>query len=280
MMNNLIKYPIFHVPFRGIFQRNRNIFLNICKKILVFLFLSFNLVSYAQIEWKKEKVKCPVCGVENTFYVPEQYRPNFDNEAQFQYVLFPYTDFQSVYCCISCKYTSLMEDFASIDTALIRKVSEISYTGFAIGKIKNYTSVNITERLIMAELTYQSLNKDDEFWCMFYRICAFHFEREDFPVEAKAYRQKALELSLKLLQNPYFSDGREKEFMFIAGSMYHKLNEVDSAYKYIREASLRNYAGNSHKKENVISKERLLTQILSQYSSILRKERLNKISKK
>lgn len=258
----------------------QNIFVqNIGKIALFVLLVSFSSVS-AQVEWKKEKVKCPICGAENTFNVPEKYRPNFDNEAQFQYILFPYTDYQSVYCCTSCKYTALMEDFTSIDTAFIRKVSEISYTGFALGKVKSYLSINITERLAMAEITYQALNKDDEFWCMFYRTCAFHFEREDFPTEAKLYRQKALNLSLKLLQNPHYSEGRDKEFMLIAGAMYHRLGEIDSAYKYIREASLRNYAGNSSKKENVVSKERLLTQILSQYSAILRKEKLDKMSKK
>lgn len=79
---------------------------------------------------------------------------------------------------------------------------------------------------------------------------------------------------------PYYSEGRDKEFMFIAGSIYDKLGDKDSAHFYIREAPLKNYAGNERKKENVLSKERLLTQIIVNYVSILRKDKLNKISKK
>lgn len=248
--------------------------------LLLFLFMFASLQLFSQNEWKKEKVKCPICNTENTFYVPGKYKPTLNDEVLFQYVLFPFTDYHSVFSCHKCKYTAFMEDFFNVDTISKNKISQISYTGFALGKIKNYLNINITERLMMAELTYQNLNKDDEFWCMFYRICAYHFEREDFSSDAQEYRKKALELSLKMLHNPYYSEGREKEFMFIAGSMYDKLGDKDSAYFYIREASLKNYAGNERKKENVLSKERLLTQIIVKYVSILRKDKLNKISKK
>ncbi len=261
------------IQFKGLMVKKYFYFL-----LLFLFFTEYQLI--AQNDWKKEKIKCPICNAENSFFVPGKYKPTINDDVLFQYVLFPYTDFHSVYCCHNCKYTAFIEDFFNVDTISKSKISQISYTGFALGKNRNYLNINITERLMMAELTYQSLNKDDEFWCMFYRICAYHFEREDFRSEAQLYRKKALDLSLKMLQNPYYSEGREKEFMFIAGAMYDKLGDSDSAYYFVREASLKNYAGNARKKENVLSKERLLTQIIIKYIAVLRKDKLNKISKK
>ncbi len=279
MIKTIHNINVFLPSFRLLKFINSRLFIFPILLVFTFLMIAENNV-LSQNDWKKERIKCPVCGAENTFYVPQQYKPSLNDDVLFQYVLFPYSEYQSIYSCSNCKYTALIDDFYSLDTAYKNKISQISYTGFALGKIKNYLNINITERLMMAELTYQSMNKDDEFWCMFYRICAYHFDKEDFHNDTQIYRQKALDLSLKMLQNPYYSEGREKEFMFIAGSMFDKLGNVDSAYFYIREASLRNYAGNARKKENVTSKERLLTQIIVKYSALLRKDKLNKISKK
>lgn len=231
------------------------------------------------MEWKKEKAKCPVCQHEQCFFIPAQNIATIDKEAQYQFVFFPITEHQSIFSCTKCNYSALMEDFFDVDTSFINKMQDIDISGFAIGRFKTYLDMDVTDRLLIAEIIYQNKDVDDEFWCRFYRICAYHFERQDYVTEAEEYREKALELSQKMLNDLYYSEGRKKEFLLISGSMFYYLSETDSAYTYVREASMQSYAGNTRKIENARAKENLLTRISQQFSAQLRKEKLENLSK-
>lgn len=249
------------------------------KKCFLLLFIFSSLFLNAQIEWKKEKLKCPLCRHEQYFYVPVHNVASMNIEAQYQFVLFPYTEHQAVFSCIKCNYSALMDDFFNMDTSFIEKIKDIDISGLAVGRFKSYLDIDVTDRLLIAELIYQNKGLDAEFWCRFYRICAYHFEHQDYFVEAQDYRKKALKLSQEMLNDRNYAEGREKEFLLISGAMFYFLNEVDSAYAYVREASMRSYTGNSRKTENVRAKEILLTQISQQFSVYLRKEKLGNLSK-
>lgn len=244
----------------------------------VFLFISCTL--FSQAVWKKHKISCPVCEQNNKLFFPTTVNAAFGKESHFQYVIFPYNDYRSVFSCKSCRFSVLMEDFIKMDSVVVEKIKKVNYAGYGVGKYRNYSQINITERLMMAELTYKEFNKGPEFWCMFYRICGFHFMKEGYEFDAREYYQKALNLAIELLHNRFYGEGREKEFMFIMGAMYNQLDEADSAYKYIREANLRNYAGNSSIDENPASKERFLTHILGQFSAHLRKQKVERMKNK
>jgi uncharacterized protein (DUF2225 family) len=251
----------------------------VMKKYLVILFLILSFTFNAQVEWKREKIKCPVCGIEQNMLIPAQNLFGIDNESQFQLIFFPFNEHQSIYTCTKCKYSALMDDFFKVDTTFISNIENIDISGLALGKIRTYTNIDVTDRLLLAEKFYEAKNLDIEFWCRFYRICAYHFERQDYIQEAREYREKALKLSQKMLHDRNFAEGREKEFLLISGSMFYYLNETDSAYLYVRNASMRTYTGNARKIENIRSKESLLTRISQQFSVKLRKERLEMLSK-
>lgn len=249
------------------------------KKSLTIIFLLITFFSFAQVEWKKEKMKCPVCNYEQNYFIPSQNIASNDIEAQYQLIFFPFSEHQSVFCCTKCKYAGLMDDFFNIDSNFVKIAEDVDLSGLGLGRIKSYLNMNVTDRLLMAEKFYETKNYDIEFWCRFYRICAYHFERQDYVSEAREYREKALELSQKMLIDRNYYEGREKEFLLISGAMFYYLNEPDSAYTYVRNASLRTYTGNARKNENVRAKESLLTRISQQFSVQLRKERLETISK-
>lgn len=249
------------------------------KKSILILFALISFFVNAQVEWKKEKVKCPVCQHEQYFFIPARNFETVEIEAQYQFVFFPFTEHQSVFTCTKCKYSALMDDFFNVDTNFVKKIEDIDISGLAVGRFKSYLNINVTDRLLIAEKIYKYKDLDDEFWCRFYRICAYQFEREDYDREAEEYREKALELSQKMLIDRSYSEGREKEFLLISGSMFYFLNEPDSAYTYVREASMRTYTGNSRKVENVRAKENLLTRVSQQFAVQLRKEKLEYYSK-
>lgn len=249
------------------------------KKYFLLLFFFLSTFLNAQTEWKKENLKCPVCRHEQYYYVPVHNVATIDIEAQYQLIFFPFTQHQSVFACTKCKYSALMDDFFTIDTSFAKKIEDIDISGLAVGRFKSYLDMDVTDRLLIAELIYQNKNLDFEFWCRFYRICAYHFERQDYFVEAQDYRKKALELSQKMRNDRNYYEGREKEFLLISGSMFYFLNEPDSAYTYVREASMRTYTGNSRKVENVRAKEILLTRISQRFSVCLRKEKLENLTK-
>ncbi len=251
------------------------------KKNIFIVFILISSFSYAQIEWSKEKVKCPICSHEQHVLIPVQNIANQDIEAQYQLIFFPFTEHQSVYTCNKCRYSALMDDFFNVDSNYVNKLEEIEIdiAGLAVGRFKSYINIDVTNRLLIAEKYYETKNLDAEFWCRFYRICAYHFARQDYVQEAREYREKALELAQQMLANRYYYEGREKEFLLISGSMFYYLNEADSAYVYVREASMKTYTGNSRRLENVRAKENLLTRISQQFSVQLRKEKLEQISK-
>ncbi|MDD2412132.1 MAG: hypothetical protein RBS19_06995 [Bacteroidales bacterium] len=249
------------------------------KKYFLLLFFFLSTFLNAQTEWKKENLKCPVCRHEQYYYVPVHNVVTIDIEAQYQLVFFPFTQHQSVFACTKCKYSALMDDFFNVDTNFVKKIEDIDISGLAVGRFKSYLDMDVTDRLLIAEKIYKNKDLDDEFWCRFYRICAYQFEREDYDREAEEYREKALELSQKMLIDRSYSEGREKEFLLISGSMFYFLNEPDSAYTYVREASMRTYTGNSRKVENVRAKENLLTRVSQQFAVHLRKEKLEYYSK-
>lgn len=249
------------------------------KNSIIFLFILNSFFLNAQVEWKKEKAKCPICHHEQCFFIPAQNTASMSIEAQYQLIFFPFTEHQSVFSCRKCNYSALMDDFFDVDTNFANKIENVDISGFAVGRFKTYLDMNVTDRLLIAEIMYQNKDLDNEFWCQFYRICAYHFERQDYVIEAEEYREKALKLSQKMLNDRNYSEGREKEFLLISGSMFYYLNEVDSAYTYVREASMRTYTGNSRKIENVRAKENLLTRISQQFSVQLRKEKLESLSK-
>jgi hypothetical protein len=104
----------------------------------------------------------------------------------------------------------------------------------AIGPVKKkqpdkpYYEIPMTYRLGLAEAAYKLMDKDDDFWCRFYRIKGYHFAAAGDRDQAKAARLKALALAEKLLEagakNP-----PAKELMLIIGSMQHFTGQKDKA---------------------------------------------------
>jgi len=65
---------------------------------------------------------------------------------------------------------------------------------------ERYYQIPMTYRLEIAEAAYQQLDKDDAFWCRFYRVMGYHFAGAGDKKGAKAARLKALALAEKELR--------------------------------------------------------------------------------
>jgi hypothetical protein len=91
-----------------------------------------------------------------------------------------------------------------------------------------YMKVPASERLAIAEKVYALWSTGDEAWCHFYRVRGYHLEQEEKTAEAAAARKKALELALKLANDPA-RNGEKKLHLFVVGSMRYYTGDVTGA---------------------------------------------------
>ena len=95
-----------------------------------------------------------------------------------------------------------------------------------------------TEKLAWIEQLYRHRNKDDDFWCKFYRLMAY-VHRED-PIKSMEYVNKAIPLlETKLKSNP---TGVERiEVLFLLGEYYRRSGDLEKTKMYFEEVKLSKY---------------------------------------
>jgi len=221
--------------------------------------------------WSPSKHKCPICSKTNTYYEIMSYGGYiYQWPTKFQYVFWPLIDQESVYCCPDCHFATYMWDFDSIPNEKKDTIELFLKTVKLDKKYKDYRSIPMTTRLLIAENVYNILGRDDEFWCKFYRVLGYHFDVENKKSQAQSSRFKALELA-KTMVNDTARIDQKKENLFIVAAMYNYTSQKDSALKYLDYTINLKYANKNMKEENATGLDEYLTDLIVQYRDLLLK---------
>jgi hypothetical protein len=212
-------------------------------------------------------MKCPLCNEKNTLWEWWSYGSYIYHwPSKFHLIFWPYTDSHNLFLCAKCHFTAFSGDWREPPKEKLEDTRKL-LLGIAAPVIPApdlapgdkeeekawkrmvYAKVPISERLKIAEEVYALWGRDDEWWCHFYRVKGYHLEEEKKLDAAKEARQKALELALKLANDPNRA-GQKKQFLFIAGSMRYYTGDPNGALADFRIASATDFRHPKTPEEN------------------------------
>lgn len=199
------------------------------KLAVMFLFLALGVTNVWSTTWADKEFVCPICKTKNTFGVVASYGTYiYQWPSKYQYIFWPLTDSHVLYSCKKCYFSVLMWDFDDLPKDKLPAIQE-ALKGVEIkGSYKRYTEIPMSQRLEVAEKLYGFLQKDDNFWCQFYRVKGYHYEAEKNQPKADEARKKALEFASRMLNDKVQPVAR-KELLLISGSMKHFLRDDEGA---------------------------------------------------
>ena len=242
------------------------------KAILSFGTLLLLTFSLNATTWFPSKHTCPVCNHTDTYQQWGSYGSYIYNwPSKYQYVYWPLTDDQSIYCCPNCYFSAYLWDFDSIAPDRIDTIARFLKTVIIDKNYKDYLDIPATTRLEIAENIYKILGQNDMFWCQFYRVLGYYLEDEDNTVKARESRLKALEIARTMLSDTAYI-GQNKELLFIIAAMHNFTGDKDSALFYLEKASKLTYQNTKWKEENAKGLDNYLSELTTDYIALLRKE--------
>ncbi len=146
------------------------------------------------IEWDDTIVVCPNCKAANNFKKASFGQHSLDQmyygPSKFHYVFWPHTDKESLYSCLDCGLTLFMMDFYNISQEKLPEIRKILKDIPLPAGYRNYVDIPMYLKLSSAEKIYQTLGKSDELWGEFYRIFAYHLERDSQLAKKKVQEEK------------------------------------------------------------------------------------------
>ena len=223
--------------------------------------------------WFPKEHTCPVCKTKNTFLVIGSYGSYiYEWPEKFQFIFWPLTDSPTVYSCKKCHLTTFMWDFEKTPkekhAEILKQLKgvKLDYAQARGGHDEgaDYLRIPVTQRLAAAETVYKILERDEDFWCRFYRVMGYHYEAEKKQAEADASRRKALSIAELMLADKK-REGERKEVLLITGAMRHFLKDDKGALKDFREALELKYQNKELNAEESGGRDAYLTNLLRQY---------------
>ena len=232
--------------------------------VAIFLVLALALPILA-ITTVPAKVVCPVCGTMNEFLDYASWGSYiYQYPSKFQLVFWPHTWSASVYSCKKCHLSLFMWDFKDFPKDKIDSTKALLDGVTLSGDYKKYTDIPVSEKLLIAEKVYKNLNRDDDFWCHFYRVLGYHFTQENKPEQAKEARLRALEIALRMMRD-VANEGRRKELLVLAASMHHFTGDDAAAVKELDNAAplvFRDPKGDEKRSKNY---DAYLTELINEF---------------
>jgi hypothetical protein len=182
------------------------------------------------------KVVCPICHTENEFLDYASWGSYvYQYPSKFQLVFWPQTWSATVYSCKKCHLSLYMWDFKNFPKDKIEATKKVLEGTKLSGEYAKYTDIPASEKLKIAEQVYKGMNRDDDFWCQFYRVLGYHLDHEGKLAEATEARLHAVEIAKRMLRDPA-NEGRKKELLFISASMNHFTGDDNSALQQLKAA--------------------------------------------
>lgn len=243
------------------------------KKLVLILSILFSLsFTVRATTWYPAEHTCPVCKHIHEYQEIGSYGGYIYNwPSKYQYVYWPLTDSLSVYSCPKCHFSTYMWDFDSIPDNKVDTLTKFLETVSLEKKYKDYVNIPMTKRLEIAKEVYKILERDNKFWCQFYRVLGYHYDKDESSKKAKDYRLKALEIARVMLNDTTYK-GQEKENLFIIAAMHNFTEHKDSSIVYLEKASSLTYVNKNWKEENAKGLDDYLTDLIVQYKEFIRKE--------
>jgi hypothetical protein len=205
--------------------------------LVLTVFLGVSLAVLATT-WASKEMECPLCGKTTQMEVIASYGSYIYNwPSKHQLIFWPATTGYGMYFCKHCHLAMFMGDFQDLAKEKKEKRDAIAKAIAPLKKKqpdKRYYQIPMTYRLTIAEAAYRQLDKNDAFWCRFYRIKGYHFAGEGDEKGAKAARLKALELVEKMIKDKV-AEPPMKELVFIKGSMQYFTGQKELAQATLKQ---------------------------------------------
>jgi hypothetical protein len=213
---------------------------------------------------------CPVCKKEILFReVSSGYNAQFD---QRQYLEWTYTQSSSIYFCTNCCFCSLKNDFDHIPANKAEKVKVFLKTLNFAHKYQDYTDIPASAKLEICEKIYKILGRNNEFWCNFYRIMGYHYEKENKPYLARNARFEALVYAHTMLCDG-LNKGKEKELLYIIATMNYFTAQKGPALAFLKRAEKWKYTNNQLPKDKSDEIENHLSYLIAEYQNFISEQK-------
>lgn len=236
--------------------------------ILLVCLMAVSSIAFATT-WGSKSISCPVCGKTDTYQTPLSYGSYvYQWPTKYQLIFWPMTDQNSHYICSECGFSCFMADFTHFDTTNTLKVKamlEKEKPGLNFG---SYTDYPILKRLDLSEKCYKAMNKDEYFWCEYYRVKAYFYDSEKDSTGAKRYRMKALGLAEQMLGMEKYQP-IAKELLFVAASMYFYTGHDKEAVENLRTCKQVTYKGIEMDSKNAESLNSYLMELIEEMLMII-----------
>ena len=181
--------------------------------------------------------ECPICKTKNTFWQWYSYGGYiYQWPSKFQMIFWPHTDTKFLFHCKKCHFTAYSSDFQKPPEDKLEATRQMLAGVKLTYDTGDYDTIPMFERMEIAEKVYTVWGLSDDGWSHFYRVKGYHLQREKQQAGADAARQKALDLTIKLMGDPE-NEGRRKELLVIAAAMRHYLRDDAAALNDLRAAS-------------------------------------------
>lgn len=237
---------------------------NIDKKIfIVFLCMLAGLVNATT--WAPVEKECPICHTRSTYYeIKSAGSYIYEYPSKFEYIFWPYIDNRVVYTCRKCWFSCFPWDFLKIPKDKHSGIRRILDSIALFETNGDYYVIPMSYRMDIAEQIYRLLDKDDEFWCHFYRVKAYHLAAEEKSAKAAEARIAALERAEKMLWSDEHA-GMHKELYVIAGAMKYHLADYQGAADYFKKARHLVFKRPGMDRADQVSVDKYLTTLLDEY---------------
>jgi uncharacterized protein (DUF2225 family) len=194
--------------------------------LLVVLSMSASVIATT---WGSKEIKCSLCGKESEMEVIASYGSYIYRwPSKYQLVFWPRTTARFVYFCKHCHLAAFMGDFQDIPKDKQAAVKKAIAPLIKKQPDKRYYEIPMDYRLEISQAVYEQLDKDDEFWCNFYRVKGYHLAKAGQAEQAKAARLKAQAIAEKMLAAE-LDRPPKKEQILIIGSMQYFSGQKDKA---------------------------------------------------
>jgi hypothetical protein len=259
------------------------------KPVVLLAFLLLVALTAGAITGGPADFKCPICGTKNTFWEYWSYGSYiYQWPSKFQLIFWPYTDPHFLFHCKKCRFTAFSGDFQRPPQDKEKQIREL-LRGIQVDDTARlpepsdpeartdlnktpYMKVPMAVRLEIAEKVYGLWGFNDLEWCHFYRVKSYHLQAEEKLAEAETARRKALELSLKIMQEPERAFQR-KELLLIAGAMRHYLKDTPGALADFEAAAKLTYENPKLEPEKNKGYDGYLSKLLEEYRTAIKEGR-------
>jgi hypothetical protein len=186
-------------------------------------------------KWVKSKKVDPISGEEITVEVIMSYSSDRKSApSRYDLIFFPLNQERWIWLSPAGGYASFGNDFSLLTDGEKARLSKWLKENYDPSKPPR----TYGEKLLWLERVYEQRDKDETFWCRFYRVMAFAFQND--KDKSLDYVRKALPLLQKELEKK--PAGVERiEALYLLGEYNRRIGKEQEAYAYFEQVKTVSY---------------------------------------